>query len=129
MSQFSCSRRTFFIATATTAAGALLAACASEDAITTASTSEIPVGEATIIEGWVVSHPTEGEFRAFSTHCPHAGGVIDHFEEVDGTTAAVCPKHMSKFDINTGDVLEGPSRDPMTPAKNVEVNGQEISIS
>ena len=36
---------------------------------------------------------------------------------------------MSKFDVATGDVVEGPSRDPMSPAKKVERNGDSIEIT
>ena len=44
---------------------------------------------------------------AYSNVCPHAQGVIDKIEK-DGTrTLAVCPKHHSKFDVATGEVVEG----------------------
>ena len=77
----------------------------------------------------MLSRPGENEYKAFSTTCPHAGGIIDSIEKSGDITVAVCPKHMSKFDVATGDVVEGPSRDPMSPAKKVERNGDSIEIT
>ncbi len=132
-SSLPCSRRSFLrgvaVATAATASGALLAACASEEVVAQADAADLEVGGATILDGWVLSRPSENEYQAFSTTCPHAGGTIDSIEKAGDTTVAVCPKHMSKFDVATGDVVEGPSRDPMTPAKKVERNGDSIEVT
>lgn len=128
-----CSRRQFFrgvaLATAATASGALLAACAGEEVVAKASKTNIPVGGATIIDGWVIGHPTESEFTAFSTACPHAGGTIDKIEDFQGTTVATCPKHYSRFDVSTGDVVDGPSRKPLTAAKSVSVSGDSVEVT
>ncbi|WP_287862152.1 Rieske 2Fe-2S domain-containing protein [Corynebacterium sp.] len=129
----SCSRRSFLrgvaVATATTASGALLAACAGEEVVAKADAADLEVGGATILDGWVLSRPGENEYKAFSTSCPHAGGTINSIEKAGNVTVAVCPKHGSKFDVATGDVVEGPSRDPMSPAKKVERNGDSIEIT
>ncbi|MGJ4179259.1 iron-sulfur protein [Corynebacterium sp. HMSC058E07] len=129
----SCSRRSFLrgmaVATATTASGALLAACAGEEVVAKADAADLEVGGATILDGWVLSRPGENEYKAFSTSCPHAGGTINSIEKAGDVTVAVCPKHGSKFDVATGDVVEGPSRDPMSPAKKVERNGDSIEIT
>ncbi len=129
----SCSRRSFLrgvaVATATTASGALLAACAGEEVVAKADAADLEVGGATILDGWVLSRPGENEYKAFSTSCPHAGGTINSIEKAGEVTVAVCPKHGSKFDVATGDVVEGPSRDPMSPAKKVERNGDSIEIT
>lgn len=125
----SCSRRTFFLATATTAAGALLAACASEEVVAKAGKADIPVGGAKIIDGWIVGHPTETEYTAFSTECPHAGGIIDKIEDFQGMTVATCPKHQSRFDVSNGDVVDGPSRKPLTAAKSVAANGESVEVT
>lgn len=128
-----CSRSSFLrgvaVATAATASGALLAACASEEVVAKADAADLEVGGSTILDGWVLSRPGENEYKAFSTTCPHAGGIIDSIEKSGDITVAVCPKHMSKFDVATGDVVEGPSRDPMSPAKKVERNGDSIEIT
>ena len=129
----SCSRRSFLrgvaVATATTASGALLAACAGEEVVAKADAADLEVGGATILDGWVLSRPGDNEYKAFSTSCPHAGGTINSIEKAGDVTVAVCPKHGSKFDVATGDVVEGPSRDPMSPAKKVERNGDPIEIT
>ena len=132
-SAFTCSRRNFLkgtaVATAATAAGALLAACASEEEVAQVAAAEIPVGGAHIMDKWVVSQPTEGEFMAFSRVCPHQGGDINEIGELDGRTVAICKKHGSEFDVTTGEVLSGPSRDGMQGAKAVTVNGANVEIS
>lgn len=116
------------MATAATASGALLAACAGEDVVAKAAKADIPVGDAIIIDGWVIGHPTESEFTAFSTVCPHANGTIDAIEDFEGTRVAKCPKHESRFDIATGDVVDGPSRDPLRAASSVTTNGDSVEV-
>lgn len=131
--RYSCSRRAFLThtatAVATTAAGALLAACAGEKIVAEAATTDIPVGGAVIIDSWVISQPVEGEFHAFSTVCPHASGTIDTIAEKDGRTVAVCPKHGSEFDVATGDVVVGPARDPMRAAANVSTEAGSVKVA
>ena len=128
-----CSRRGFLkgvaLATAATASGALLAACAGDEVVAKAAKADIPVGGAVIIDKWVIAQPKEGEFTAFSTTCPHAAGEIDRIEEADGRTIAICPKHDSHFDVTTGDVVSGPAREPMRAASSVTTNGDQVEVS
>ena len=69
--QFSCSRRSLLrgaaLATAATAAGALLAACAGEETVAKAATTDIPVGGAKIIDNWIIAQPDKDKFMAYST--------------------------------------------------------------
>lgn len=129
---FTCSRRSLLrgaaLATAATAAGALLAACAGEETVAQAAKADIPVGRAKIIDGWIVAQPEKDKFVAYSTECPHARGQIDQIAEQDGMTVAICPKHGSVFDTATGDVVEGPSRDPMALARDVQVSGENVEV-
>ena len=83
--QFSCSRRGFLLGTATTAAD-----------------GDVRRGD------YVVTQPEEGVFKAWSVRCPHQGGRINAVR--DGVM--ICPDHNSHFDIDTGDVVSGPSRHP-----------------
>ena len=127
------SRRVFLkgavAVTATSAAGAVLAACGSKDDAATVSQADIPVGGAIVSGSWVVAQPQAGQFVAYSNVCPHAQGIIDKVEK-DGTrTVAVCSKHQSKFDVATGDVVAGPSRDGMKPAKKVDAADGQVTIS
>lgn len=106
-----CSRRLFLVGSATTVAGAFLAACGKPATAEIAAT-EVPVGSAVIVDKLIIAQPTEGEFLAYSTVCPHQGNPIS---QVNGDTVR-CPSHGSSFDIATGDPVEGPAQSGMTPA-------------
>ncbi len=104
-----CSRRTFLLGTATTFAGAVLAACGKAPSAEVAAT-EVPVGSAVIVDNLIIAQPTEGEFVAYSAKCPHQGSPIT---QVDGDTVR-CPSHGSVFNITTGDPVSGPAATGMT---------------
>lgn len=127
------SRRSFLkgaaAVTATTAAGAVLAACGSKDDAASVAQADIPVGGAIVSGEWVVAQPQAGQFVAYSNVCPHAQGKIETIEKDGSRTVAVCSKHHSKFDVASGDVVDGPSRDGMKPAKKVEAADGQVKIS
>ncbi len=104
-----CSRRLFLLGSATTLAGAYLAACGSEPSAEIAAT-EIPVGSAVIVDGVIFAQPEEGTYKAYSQTCPHQGARIT---KVDGGNV-ICTNHMSTYDLATGEVLSGPSSKPLT---------------
>lgn len=104
----SCSRRIFVLGTATTFAGAFLAACGEAPSEEVAAT-EVPVGSAVILDEFIIAQPTEGNFVAYSTVCPHQGSKIS---EVHGDQVR-CPTHDSYFSIVDGSVISGVARDPM----------------
>ena len=106
-----CSRRLFLVGSATTVAGAFLAACGKPATAEIAAT-QVPVGSAVIVDKLIIAQPTEGEFLAYSTVCPHQGNPIS---QVNGDTVR-CPSHGSSFDIATGEPVEGPAQSGMTPA-------------
>lgn len=91
-----------------------------------ATVSEVPVGGGVVVSArqLVVTQPTEGEFRAFSSICTHEGCPVTSVE--DGMI--VCPCHGSHFDIDTGEAIAGPARNPLA-ARVVSVEGEEISVS
>ncbi|WP_219413290.1 QcrA and Rieske domain-containing protein [Pseudonocardia nigra] len=68
--------------------------------------SEVPVGGGRIYDeqGVVVTQPTEGEFAAFSTVCPHQGCTVNRVADA----AIVCPCHGSTFALD-GAVTQGPA--------------------
>jgi len=82
-------------------------------AIEVASTADIPVGGGMVISkaNLVITQPVAGEFKAFSSVCPHVGCLID--KVVNGTID--CPCHGSTFRINDGAVVTGPATRPLTP--------------
>ena len=110
-----CSRRTFLVATATTAMGAFLAACASDGGSPEGvhiEPDEVPLGSAVIKGEYIIAQPEEGKFHAYSRICPHQGARIG---VVDGNTV-ICKAHGSVFDIATGNPVAGPSREPLAGA-------------
>ena len=115
-----CSRRMFLLGSATTFAGAYLAACGKEPSAEVAAT-EIPVGSAIIVDKVIFAQPTEGEFKAYSQTCPHQGSPIT---KIDGMTAT-CTTHFSSFDLASGEVTGGPSSKPLTEY-GVEKNGDTV---
>ncbi|WP_296203865.1 Rieske (2Fe-2S) protein [uncultured Corynebacterium sp.] len=103
-----CSRRMFLLGTATTFAGAYLAACGKQVSAEIAAT-EIPVGSAVIVDNVIFAQPEEGLFKAYSQTCPHQGNPIT---EVEGSHV-ICTSHYTEYDITDGSVVSGPGRDPL----------------
>jgi Rieske Fe-S protein len=77
------------------------------DAAALAQVSDVPVGGATFVgsSNTVLSQPVAGDFRAFDATCPHQGCAVSDVQ--DGQL--VCPCHGSRFDLGTGEVLQGPA--------------------
>lgn len=113
----------FLLGTATTFAGAFLAACGSRPSTEVAAT-EVPVGSAIIVDSFIIAQPTEGEFLAYSSTCPHQRNPIT---EVDGDLVR-CTYHNSEFSIVDGAVLSGPARDPLIPTE-ITMEGAQLSVS
>ena len=92
----------------------------------TITTSDIEVGGGTIYsdQSIVVTQPTEGEFKAFSTTCTHTGCPVSKIE--DGKI--ICPCHGSQFSIEDGSPTQGPATSPLA-SKKVSVSGTTITVS
>ncbi|MFE6842702.1 Rieske (2Fe-2S) protein [Streptomyces sp. NPDC057686] len=115
--------------------GTVLAACSTESnsgsgspavpaaPVELGAASEVPVGGSKLFrnEKLVVSCPAEGQYKAFSAQCTHAGCVLDKIVEGEGN----CPCHGSRFDVTTGKVLRGPAADPL-PAVPVRAEGGKL---
>jgi Rieske Fe-S protein len=91
----------------------------------TAKTSDIAVGGGTIFAAGqaVVTQPTAGQFKAFSSICTHAGCPVGSVTETIN-----CPCHGSKFSITDGSVVNGPASRPL-PARTVKVEGDTVSVA
>jgi len=111
MEPHTCNRRLFLIGTATTFAGALLAACGSQKQ--TIDANDVPVGSAVIVGDFIITQPTTGVYHAYSAKCPHQGAKIT---QVNGDTVT-CTNHNSVFSITDGAPVSGPSRAGLMEAK------------
>ncbi|GAA4913672.1 Rieske (2Fe-2S) protein [Streptomonospora salina] len=89
-----------------------------------AQTSDIPVGGGSVVTDGklVVTQPEEGDFKAFSAVCTHAGCTV---QEVETTVNCLC--HGSEFDIATGEVRSGPANRPLEELS-VTVDGTDIVL-
>jgi Rieske Fe-S protein len=87
-----------------------------------AKISDVPVGSGVIVDDVVVTQPTAGVFKGFSSTCTHKGCAVNTI--ADGTID--CPCHGSKFNLD-GTVAKGPATKPLE-AKAVTVQGDSIVL-
>ncbi|MGB0100699.1 MAG: Rieske 2Fe-2S domain-containing protein [Nocardioides sp.] len=133
------SRRQTLTGAALVGVGApLLAACGGDDGASTSQApdvaagetlgpaSEVPVGGGVIYaeQEVVVTQPTEGEFKGFSSICTHQKCPVTEIK--DGTINCTC--HGSKFSIEDGSVSNGPATSGL-PAVQVAVDGDQVVTS
>ncbi|MFH7596262.1 Rieske (2Fe-2S) protein [Streptomyces racemochromogenes] len=118
-------------------AGAALTACSTEggsgaggpavpkEPVELGAATEVPVGGSKLFREHklVVSCPAEGQYKAFSATCTHAGCVLDKIDKGEGN----CPCHGSRFDVTTGKVLRGPASDPLPAVPVKAENGRLIA--
>lgn len=90
------------------------------------STTDVPVGGGVIFadKHVVVTQPTAGEFKAFSSTCTHQGCTVS--QVANGTID--CPCHGSEFAVADGSVVRGPAASPL-PAMNIKVEGTSIVLA
>jgi Rieske Fe-S protein len=90
-----------------------------------AATSDIPEGGGRIFgsEKIVVTQPTAGDFKAFSSTCTHRGCQVDKVS--DGRIK--CPCHGSEYSIADGSVQAGPAPSAL-PGKRITVQDNEIRL-
>jgi Rieske Fe-S protein len=88
-------------------------------------TADIPVGGGKIFVDIqaVVTQPTAGEFKAFSSICTHQNCPVT---EVTDTINCNC--HGSKFALADGSVINPPATQPLA-AKQVTVDGDELTVA
>ena len=72
----------------------------------------------------VVTHPADGEFKAFSAKCSHQGCPVS---SVEGNTIT-CNCHGSTFDAATGDRTGGPAMVGLTPV-DITVDGDAVYLT
>jgi Rieske Fe-S protein len=83
-------------------------------------TADVPVGSGVIVDDVVVTQPTAGDFKGFSSVCTHQGCNVS--EVADGIIK--CPCHGSEFGLD-GAVVKGPAAKPLV-GKAITVQGDSI---
>ncbi|MFF8732498.1 Rieske (2Fe-2S) protein [Streptomyces sp. NPDC015171] len=91
-----------------------------------AKKADIPEGGGTIFkdQGVVVTQPTAGTYKAFSSKCTHQGCAVGSV----ANGVIVCPCHNSEFSVADGSVKKGPATQPL-PAARITVSGDEIKLA
>ncbi|WP_406129149.1 Rieske (2Fe-2S) protein [Streptomyces sp. NBC_00989] len=91
-----------------------------------AKTTDIPEGGGKIFasQGVVVTQPTAGTYKAFSSKCTHQGCAVSSIS--DGVI--VCPCHKSEFSVTDGSVKKGPATQAL-PAEQITVSGDSITLA
>jgi len=91
---------------------------------TLTSTADVPVGGGTVLadQEVVVTQPTEGDFKAFTSVCTHQGCQVGKVENNE----IVCPCHGSAFSAADGSVVNGPATAPLEEVR-ISVEGDEIT--
>lgn len=129
------SRRATLI-TGAVASGALLASCAEGDSNVTVPEGSVEMGAASAVgvgkaaklthgsTTVIVSQPSSGEYKAFSTVCTHQGCQV----QVQDSNRIVCPCHGSEYAVADGSVVHGPAEAPLTSYP-VQVKGGKIFVS
>ena len=88
--------------------------------------ADVPVGGGVIMANasFVVTQPTAGTYKAFSSVCTHQGCPVS--EITNG--AIVCTCHRSLFSVKDGSVISGPARRALAAAA-VTQSGDSLVIS
>ncbi|MGW2692227.1 Rieske (2Fe-2S) protein [Streptomyces sp. NPDC001296] len=91
-----------------------------------AKTSDIPEGGGKVFadQGVVVTQPSAGTFKAFSSKCTHQGCAVKDI----ANGVITCPCHNSQFSATDGSVKKGPATQPL-PAAKISVSGDEITLA
>ncbi len=89
------------------------------------SVSDVPIGGGRVFgeEQVVVTRPSAGTIRAFSSICTHQGCTVANVS--GGTINCAC--HGSKFRVADGSVAGGPAPEPL-PEREVVVDGDQIRL-
>jgi Rieske Fe-S protein len=108
-----------------------LAGCAGDDSESEppasgtqlATVDEIPVGGGLILgdQKIVITQPTEGEFKAFTAVCTHAGNTVT---SVEGGQIQ-CSFHGSTYSAETGAVEGGPAPSALAKVA-IRVDGDQV---
>jgi nitrite reductase/ring-hydroxylating ferredoxin subunit len=88
--------------------------------------ADVPVGGGVIMQtaDFVVTQPTAGSFKAFSSVCTHEGCPVSAIQ----SGQIICTCHNSRFSVKDGSVISGPARRALAAAK-VTQSGDSLVVS
>ncbi|MEU0034310.1 MULTISPECIES: Rieske (2Fe-2S) protein [unclassified Streptomyces] len=91
-----------------------------------AKTADIPEGGGKVFadQGVVVTQPTAGTFKAFSSKCTHQGCAVKDI----ANGVITCPCHNSQFSATDGSVKKGPATQALAAA-DISVDGDSIKLA
>ncbi|MFE5137166.1 Rieske (2Fe-2S) protein [Streptomyces fagopyri] len=91
-----------------------------------AKTADIPEGGGKVFadRGVVVTQPTAGTFKAFSSKCTHQGCAVKDI----ANGVITCPCHNSQFSATDGSVKKGPATQALAAAA-ISVDGDSIKLA
>ncbi len=109
--------------------GVAASSCSSETATISSdsiSLTDIPVGGGMVIAEppLVVTQPSQGEVKAFTSICTHQGCKVNAVSD----NQIFCPCHGSIFSAIDGSVIRGPATEGLSAAA-VSVDGTKISFA
>ena len=88
--------------------------------------SAVPVGGGVVLagKGIVVTQPSQGTFRGFTSVCTHAGCSVGSVSNRE----IICPCHGSRFSIVDGSVTHGPTRNGLAAIAVKLVDGYVVRV-
>ena len=95
-----------------------------------AGASEIPPGEIKAFDVGgerVAVANSDGEFFAFNDVCTHEECSLEEEGEIEGSELT-CLCHFSVFDLLSGEVIDGPSAEPL-PIYDIRVTEGNLDVS
>jgi thiosulfate dehydrogenase [quinone] large subunit len=92
-------------------------------------TTDVKVGSGKIVQlstgkAIYVTQPKKNVFRAFDAYCTHEPALLGS----PVGSNIVCGKHGSKFNSDTGALVQGPARKPLKKYT-VSVSGTQVSVT
>ena len=93
---------------------------------TLATVDEVPVGGGIILgdEGIVITQPTQGDFKGFTSVCTHQGNTVT---SVEGGLI-LCSFHGSSYSAATGQVEGGPAPSRLAEIA-IKVDGDQVIVA
>jgi Rieske Fe-S protein len=88
-----------------------------------AKVADVSVGGGLVLQGpkIVVTHPAQGQIKAFSAVCKHQGCLVDRVEN----NTIYCPCHGSRYSAEDGSVQNPPATTGLDPVA-VKLEGDSI---